>query len=85
MGNSKSKHKAAPVDDAWAAPQEGDLVDVRASSGWTVGEVTKRHRNGDITVTTNEVGKDTSGNDVYGIQYRLNKSQHLDQVAAMGE
>ncbi len=84
MGNSKSKQKAGPADDAWLVPQVGDLVDVRAPSGWTVGEVSKRHRNGDISITTNEIGKDSFGNDVYGVTYRLNKAEHHERIAAMG-
>jgi len=84
MGNSKSKHKAGPADDAWLIPQVGDLVDVRVPNGWTVGEVTKRHKNGDVSVTTNEIGKDSNNNDVYGITYRLNKAEHHGKMAAMG-
>ena len=60
-------------------------MDVRANCGWTVGEVTKRHKNGDITVTTNEIGKDSAGNDVYGLTYRLNKAVHQEKIAPMGK
>ena len=59
-------------------------MDVKVPSGWTVGEVSKRHKNGDISITTNEVGKDSNGNDMYGINYRLNKQEHFNKLAALG-